>query len=247
MQEVNQTPDSNMSDSPELGDSSPISVRKSSELPTAAWLIFAISAVVGVLSVTVVRNFSGSVKTDEALLEELQSKIEGGRAELNRQRVESGYAPLEGQAESVEGIVVRLKKDADSLVSLVNQFQGMLAEKENRILEKNTELLRSEESRQDLAKAYSRAQESLGTQTNGRSEVERLRGDLTQLQGQNSVLTNELQDLRQQSSIAKPGVPQEEFDELKRRFDETLQAKEFFEQQVNELGLDSGPKEMPAD
>ena len=210
--------------------------RPKPSLPPAVALAFVIIALLGVLIVMVLKNgtFSSSSGTD-ARLAALQSDVDARRTELNRQRAAMGLSPLEGGSEPMEDIASRLKKDADSLVALSARFQQILAERDTDISAKSAEILRSEKLRQSLYAENTRLQGDLNRALVGGSDSERLRGDLANLKSQRDALSSELEAARQKMLTMGGGVSSDDFADLKRRYDETHRAKDFFEAKVKEL------------
>ncbi len=210
--------------------------RPKPSLPPAVALAFVIIALLGMLIVMVLKNgtFSASSGTD-ARLAALQSDVDARRTELNRQRAAMGLSPLEGGSEPMEDIAGRLKKDVDSLVALSARFQQILAERDTDISAKSAEILRSEKLRQSLYAENTRLQSDLNRALVGGSDAERLRGDLANLKSQRDAAISELAAAQQKVQTMGAGVSSDDFADLKRRYDETLRAKEFFEAKVNEL------------
>ena len=210
--------------------------RPKPSLPPAVALAFVIIALLGVLIVMVLKNgtFSSSSGTD-ARLAALQSDVDARRTELNRQRAAMGLSPLEGGSEPMEDIAGRLKKDTDSLVALSARFQQILAERDTDISAKSAEILRSEKLRQSLYAENTRLQSDLNRALVGGSDAERLRGDLANLKSQRDAAISELAAAQQKMLTMGAGVSSDDFADLKRRYDETLRAKEFFEAKVKEL------------
>lgn len=210
--------------------------RPKPSLPPAVALAFVIIALLGMLIVMVLKNgtFSASSGTDDRLAA-LQSDVDARRTELNRQRAAMGLSPLEGGSEPMEDIAGRLKKDVDSLVALSARFQQILAERDTDISAKSAEILRSEKLRQSLYAENTRLQSDLNRALVGGSDAERLRGDLANLKSQRDAAISELAAAQQKMQTMGAGVSSDDFADLKRRYDETLRAKEFFEAKVKEL------------
>ncbi len=201
-------------------------------VPPAVALAFVIIALLGVVIVMMLRN--GSLVTGGSTsegLKDLQAEVDARRSELNRQRVAMGLGPIEGGSEAIEDIAGRLKKDADSLVALSVRFQQMLAEKDSELIARNAEIVRSEKLRQALAAESSRLQTELQRSLINGSDADLLRRDLADLKAQRDALSTELTAARLKSA----GISAEEYADLKRRFEETLRAKEFFEARVKQL------------
>lgn len=197
-------------------------------MPPAVVLAFVIIALLGVLIVMGLRGSFGSSQENPPELTQLQAEANAIRSQLNRERMAMGLRPLEGGSESAKQIAARLKKDSETMAALAESLESMLGEKDAVITAKNSELLRSEQLRQSLAAESSRLQGELQRALVAGSEADRLRREIDTLKSQREALSAELE--------TKNGkVSSDEFDELHRRFDETLRAKEFFENRVKEL------------
>lgn len=204
-------------------------------LPPAVALAFVIIALLGVLIVMVLRNgysLSGSSSAD---LTTLQAESNALRGELNSQRIAMGLRPIEGSSEPIEEIAARMKKDADSVVALAGSYQKLLAEKDNELSARNAEILRSEKLRAALSAENARLQGDLQRALVGSSDMELLRRDLADVKSQRDALAAEVKDLRQKMLTMSAGIPEDEYADLKRRYEETLRAKEFFEARVKDL------------
>ena len=194
-------------------------------------------AIVALLVVLIFINLrgSGSGKASPDELAELQAEANALRNQLNRERVALGLRPLEGNAESMDDIATRLKKDADTMVALAGSFQNMLVEKDAEITAKNAELIRSEQLRQTLATESARLQGELQRALVGSSEVDLLRREHAAMKSQRDALSAELANVRQELAQKAGGVSSEAFADLKRQLEETQRARAFFEARVAEL------------
>ena len=197
-------------------------------MPVTMVLAFVIIALLGVLIVMGLRGGFGGNSTDSPELTQLQAEANAIRGQLNRERMSMGLRPLESGSESAEEIATRLKKDADTMAALAASLESMLGEKEATITAKNSELLRSEQLRQSLAAESSRLQSELQRSLVSSSDADRLRREFDALKSQRDALTAEL-------AAKGSGVPAEEFNELQRRLEEALRAKDFFENRAKEL------------
>lgn len=194
-------------------------------------LAFVIVALVGVLIVMGLRGGFGSGALGSSDVTQLQAEANAIRSQLNRERMSMGLRPLEGGSESADDIAARLKKDADTMAALATSLESMLGEKDAVIAAKSSELLRSEQLRQSLAAESSRLQGELQRALVSGSEAERLRREFDLLKSQRDALTEEL-------AAKGNSVASDEFDELQRRLEEALRAKDFFENRVKELEAD---------
>jgi len=191
-------------------------------------LAFVVVALLGVLIVMGLRGGFGNSSLGSSDVTQLQAEANAIRSQLNRERMSMGLRPLESGSESADDIAARLKKDADTMAALATSLESMLGEKDAVITAKSSELLRSEQLRQSLAAESSRLQGELQRALVASSEVERLRREFDLLKSQRDALTEEL-------ASKGNSVASDEFDELQRRLDETLRAKDFFENRVKEL------------
>ena len=194
-------------------------------------LAFVIVALVGVLIVMGLRGGFGSGALGSSDVTQLQAEANAIRSQLNRERMSLGLRPLESGSESADDIAARLKKDADTMAALATSLESMLGEKDAVIAAKSSELLRSEQLRQSLAAESSRLQGELQRALVSGSEAERLRREFDLLKSQRDALTEEL-------AAKGNSVASDEFDELQRRLEEALRAKDFFENRVKELEAD---------
>jgi flagellar motor protein MotB len=204
-------------------------------LPPAVALAFVIIALLGVLIVMVLRNGSVLSADGNADLATLQAEANALHSDLNNQRIAMGLRPLEGSAEPIEAIAGRLKKDADTVVTLAGSYQKLLAEKDSELAARNAEILRSEKLRAALSAENTRMQGELQRALVGSSDMELLRRDLADVKSQRDALASEVKDLRQKMLTMSAGIPEDEYSDLKRRYEEALRAKEFFEARVKDL------------
>lgn len=206
-----------------------------SALPPAVILAFVIIALLGFLLMINLRGGKGASSPDADELRVLKAQISAAEADINARRMSMGLRPREGLAEPVEDVAARLKKDADTMVALAGSFQSMLTGKDAELSAKSSELLRAEQRCQSLATESARLQGELQRALVNGSQVDLLRRDLDSLKSQRDALAAELNTARQDLAAKVQGVSPDDFADLKRRFEETLRAKEFFEAKVNEL------------
>jgi outer membrane protein OmpA-like peptidoglycan-associated protein len=206
-----------------------------SNLPPAVALAFVIIALLGVLIVMVLKNSSWTSSGGNEEIKTLQAEADALRSEYNNQRIAMGLRPIEGASEPIEDIAGRLKKDADTLVALAGSYQKLLSEKDNELTARNAEILRSEKLRAALTAENARMQADLQRALVGSSDFDLLRRDLADVKAQRDALAAELKDAREKMRTLSAGVSNDEYADLKRRFEETLRAKEFFEARVKDL------------
>ncbi len=203
-----------------------------------ALLLFMIFALVIILVITSIRRSDlarGEIRMDDPVVAGLKADLEARRAELNRQRMAAGLPPLEGASEPIDEIARRLKSDSDTLVGLAGRFQQMLTEKDAALSARDAEILRSGKLRQDMAAEISRLRSELQGTLAGGSDSDDLRRQLENLQAQRDALSSELAAAREQLAQASGSVSPQDYADLERRFGESEQAKEFFENRVKEL------------
>lgn len=198
--------------------------------PLVAGAFVLIAALFGVVIGTALKGGSSTSSAEQAKLASLQAETKALHSEYNRERIAMGLRPIEGESEPVEDIAGRLKKDADTLVALAGSYQKLLAENERDLTARNAQILQSEKLQQSLAADRAKLNAELQRALVGGADSDILRRDLSDLKAQRDALAAELATARQNA-----GAPADEFSDLKRRFDETLRAKEFFEARVKEL------------
>jgi outer membrane protein OmpA-like peptidoglycan-associated protein len=222
--------------------------RFTAQLNPVLILLFMILAMLIVLAVTSLRQTKGAAETsDDPAVAAIKADLEARRSELNRQRIAMGLPPLEGASEPVEDIAKRLKADADTLAGISGRFQQMLADKDAAISVSNAETLRLERLRQDVSLENARLQSELQRALTDSAESERLKTMLLDAQSQRDALSLELADARQKLSEQAGGASADEFADLQRRYEETLRAKEFFEERVRQLENAAPKTELFAD
>ncbi len=200
-------------------------------LPPAVALAFVTIALLGVLIVMVLKNRSWHSNAGSADVSALQAEANALRSEYNRERIAMGLRPVEGDSEPIEEVAGRMKKDADTLVALATSYQRMLAEKDSELTARNAEILRLERLRQSLSTEITRLQGELQRALVNGSDIDLIRRDLADIKAQRDALATELNEARQKNS----GVSADDYANLKRQFEETQRAKEFFEARVRQL------------
>ena len=158
----------------------------------------------------------------------MQADLERHRSEINRQRAELNLPPLAGGGEDVHAITARLRKDADTLVLLIERSQQLIAEKDRLLTEKNIELIRSEQIRESLASELASAQSN----TAGSTQLE---DDLSNALARANRLADELSDARKLIAELSEDTSSAEIETLKRQLNEAVRARDFFELRVQHL------------
>ena len=207
-------------------------------LPPAVALAFVIIALLGVLIVMGIKNGSFGSSGDSADITALKAEANALRGEYNNQRIAMGLRPIEGGSEPLEDVANRMKKDADTLVVLAGSYQKLLTEKDIELSARNAEILRSEKVRVALSAENARIQSDLQRALVKGSDFEMIRRDLTDVKAQRDALAAELEEAKNKMLGMSAGVSPDELDDLKRRLEETLRAKEFFESRVKDLEAD---------
>jgi len=205
-------------------------------LTPATALAFVIIALLGVLIVMALRNnHSFSFSSSSADVQQAKADLQVLRQDLSNDRISMGLSPLPDDTEPVTNIVERLKNDADSLVALAGSYQKTLALKDAELAARNSEINRSESLRQSLATESVRLQNELQRALVSSTDADLSRRDLADVKAQRDALASELAAARQKMLTLNSGASAEDHADLQRRYDETLRAKEFFENRVREL------------
>jgi hypothetical protein len=211
-------------DAPDLAETS-VHLEKSGAKTANTGLAWVIVCLLAVLVFILWRaNNSLNLPTQDPQIAALQREIDAHRAALNGEST----ATDESVGEPVEVIAGRLKRDVDGLLSLAAHFQEELAEKDALIASRTTKISELEALRQTLAKDVARLQEELQVALAGVTASDAMRGEL-------DVAKAELALMREEFKRQSGAVSAEDFEDLKRRFEETSRAKEFFEARVAEL------------
>lgn len=211
-------------DAPDLAETS-VHLEKSGAKTANTGLAWVIVCLLAVLVFIVWRaNSSLSFPTQDPQIAALQREIDAHRAALNGESTATDGSV----GEPVEAIAGRLKRDVDGLLSLAAHFQEELAEKDALIASRTTKISELEALRQTLAKDVARLQEELQVALAGGTASDAMRGEL-------DVAKAELALMREEFKRQSGAVSAEDFEDLKRRFEETSRAKEFFEARVTEL------------
>jgi hypothetical protein len=213
-------------DSPEL-EATPVIAEKSAGPPNAG-LAFVIIGLLAVLVFILWRANSQGDSAGNSQIAALQAEIDAHRASLERERAASGSAGGLAEGEAVEAIAERIKRDTDSLALIGGQFEEQLRLKDAEISSRDQEISRLEAARQGSAKEVADLHQELKLALAGGPETERLGQEL-------AAAKAELAALREEFKGMSAGVAVEDFEDLKRRFEETSRAKEFFEARVKEL------------
>ncbi len=204
-------------------------------IPPAVALAFVILALLGVLIVMALKNSSPPAADIDPDLAKTKAELNALGNEYNRERVAMGLRPLEGSSEPIEDIAARLKKDADSLVGLAGSYQKLLAEKDGEVSARNAEILRSEQIRQSLAAECTRLQVDLQRALVSGSDSDLIRRDLADAKAQRDAIAAELADAKEKMRTMTTGASADDYADLKRRYDEAVRAKDFFEAQSHEF------------
>ena len=204
-------------------------------IPPAVAMAFVMFALLGVLIVMALRNGGTHPAPPDADLAKAQAELNAISNEYNRERIAMGLRPIEGGSEPIEDVASRLKKDADTLVSLAGSYQKLIGEKDLDLTAAKAEILRSEKLRQSLSAECASLQTELRRALVNGSDSDLLRRDIADLKSQRDALAAELSDVREKMKTMSTGISPDEYADLKRRLDETMRAKDFFENRVKQL------------
>lgn len=216
--------------------------KMSASVNPAIILLFMILAMLVVLALTLLKNGKATWTSnlEDTTVAAIKSDLDARRLELNRQRVAMGLAPLDNTSEPVEEIVKRLKADADALAGISDKFQQTLTEKDAELASRDSQTLNLEKLRQDISLKNARLQSELQHALTSSSEAEQLKIKLADTLLQNKTIADELAALKQK----RTGVSDEEYAALKRRYEETLRAKEFHEARAKELEANAAKADL---
>lgn len=199
-----------------------------SALPPGVVLAFVIIALLGVLIVMNLKGWTSFSSTDSEEVRKLKADISAAEANLNASRVALGLRPREGSGEPIGDVAARMKKDADTMVALAGSYETMLGEKDLELKSLGDKLLTSEQLRKSLSDELQAVRLQLNSAVGAGRDAETLRS-------LNEALNKEVARLRTELTTKGDTVPKGELDELQRRLDEALRAKNFLENRVKEL------------
>ena len=197
--------------------------------PTQAMIL----VIVAMLVVLIVMKLK--TPTENQKLAPLRAEIE----ELKRHSGSVGL-PTAGGGEQLEDIAERMKKDADSMVLLAGRYKQLIDDGNAELLKKNADLLRSEQYRQVLSNDYDRLKNDLQQAKSSGYEADSLRREIETLKTLRETQAAEMATLKQQLAAAGEQAPKADLENIQRRLDETLRAKEFFESRTKELEAELG-------
>lgn len=206
----------------------------SPQSPVIRYLWIAVAGLAALLLVSIIVKSSsrddggGTTVVSEADLKAMQAEIEARRAVVNRNRADYNQPPLPSQGQALDDITARMRRDADTLISLIERSQELIAAKDRQITGKNVELIRSEQRRQALAV-------ELADLRHDTADTTRMRDELAAAVARGERLAGELADAREQLAELTENPPPDELDVMKRRLDEATRARDFFEERANEL------------
>jgi chromosome segregation ATPase len=210
--------------------------RLAGQLNPVIILLFMIMAMLILLVFTMMGRGKGtSGSSDNSAVQTSKADLETRRSELNRQRMAMGLPLLDGALEPVEDIAKRLRKDAETLAGISNNYQQLLADKDMEISASNAETLRLLKLRQVASMDNARLQSELDRAHVASSEVDRLKTQLLDSHAQRDAISQELANVRQKLSQQSGAVSRNDFADLQHRYNEVLRAKDFYEARVKEL------------
>ncbi len=219
-----------------------VAKKMSASVNPAIILLLMILAMLVLLALTLLKSGKATWTSnlEDTTVAAIKSDLDVRRLELNRQRITMGLAPLKNTSEPVEEIVKRLKVDADTLAGISEKFQQMLAEKDAELASRDSQTLHLEKLQQDVSLENARLQSELQHALTSSSEAEQLKIKLADTLLQNKTIAGELAALKQKGT----GVSDEEYAALKRRYEETLRAKEFHEARAKELEANAAKADL---
>jgi flagellar motor protein MotB len=168
--------------------------------------------------------------TADQKLAPLRAQLE----ELERQSGSMGLSTMAG-GEQIDEIANRLKKDADSMVLLAGRYRQLVDEANANLVRKNADLVNETKYRQLVTNENDRLKKELEQAKAGGFEADSLRREAAELKALRDAQTAELATLKQQLAGVGELASKADMENLQRRYEETLRAKEFFESRAKEL------------
>ncbi len=158
----------------------------------------------------------------------MRAELEARRAELNRQRAELNLPPLAAQGENVDEITSRIRKDTETLISLMERYRKTAEDKDRLLTEKNISLIRSEQIRESLTAELARAHASTADSSQAQAELSTALARANRLADELAIAREMITDL---------SAPQDtsELESLRQRLEEANRARDFFEQRAMAL------------
>jgi len=180
----------------------------------------------------VLRPPSGTqpISANDADIAATRAELEARRADVNRQLAELNLPTMMPRGEALEAITARMRKDADTLISLVERSQQLVAEKDRLLTEKNVELIRSEQLREALSIELARNQ-------NTGADAARMADEVAAAAARANRLADELAAARQQIAELSTTQPDHQMESMQRRLEEATRARDFFELRAAELEM----------
>lgn len=154
------------------------------------------------------------------------------QAEIDRLSRSSGV--IEG-GEQLQDVAGRIRKDADAIVTMADRYKTRIDQVNAELLAKNTDLLRSEQYRQNLTNDLVNLKNELQQAKSGGYEAESLRREVSDLKALRDAQASELAALKQQLAGTEGMASKEDVANLQRQLDEAMRAKDFFESRATEL------------
>lgn len=167
------------------------------------------------------------VNPDDPDVAAMRAELNRQLAEFNRQRAEFNMPPL-ARGEDVAAIAGRLRRDAETLISLVDHYQQLVAEKDRALTEKNVELISSERVRASLTTELARVQ----TNNTGTAS---LQAELSDALSRSNRLADELAEARAVIADLFENPPTNEIESLNRRLEEAARARDFYKERAEQL------------
>ncbi len=204
---------------------------------SVAVMAFIVIALLSALVALTIRK--GTFRTSAPSVSQTEAQLRANdlRNQVNVLRAAQNLPPIEEEVhtESLEEIARRVKKDADLLVTTSSAYQKLLDEKIAALATRNEEYLESEKIRDGLATELSRSKKELQLAMVGGSEATILKRDLEDVKKELMSTRAELDAASEKIKELSANPDADDYAELKRRYDEAVRAKEFFEARVKQL------------
>lgn len=174
-------------------------------------------------------------EADEDQLRAMKAEVAAVEADLNAQRLALGLRPKENTYESIEEVAARMKKDADTMVALAATFQKAIAEKEELLSAKNSQIIQSEQTRQILVGELGKLRQQYDASVTAGAMSDGYKAENEALKVQRDSLNAEIARLRAELQASSAAMPADQVAQWERRLEEANRARAFLESRVEQL------------
>ena len=204
---------------------------------SVAVMAFIVLALLSALVAVTIRKGTFRSSVPSVSQTEAQLRANDLRNQVNALRAAQNLPPIEEDVhtESLEDLAMRVKKDADLIVTTSSAYQKLLDDKIDALATRNQEYLESEKIRDGLATEVSRLKKELQQAMVGGSQATMLKQDFEDVKKELMSTRAELDAASEKIKELSANPEADDYAELKRRYDEAVRAKEFFEARCKEL------------